>query len=53
MVMPVLNLGLPDVFLHHGKHSDLLDDCGLSSVAITQTIEQRLEKIPHSHQRAV
>ena len=53
MVMPVLNLGLPDVFLHHGKHSDLLDDCGLSAAAITQTIEQRLEKIQHSHQRAV
>ncbi|MCC7517493.1 MAG: 1-deoxy-D-xylulose-5-phosphate synthase [Pseudomonadales bacterium] len=51
IVMPIINLGLPDTFLHHGKHSDLLDDCGLSSQAIAQTIEQRLQKLAkNSHQ---
>ena len=45
IVMPVLNLGLPDVFLNHGKHGDLLDACGLSSSAIVETIQQRLEQI--------
>jgi 1-deoxy-D-xylulose-5-phosphate synthase len=45
IVMPVLNLGLPDTFLNHGKHGDLLDACGLSSSAIAQTVQQRIEKI--------
>lgn len=45
IVMPVLNLGLPDVFLNHGKHSDLLDACGLSSSGIVESIQQRLELI--------
>lgn len=45
IVMPVLNLGLPDVFLNHGKHGDLLDACGLSSSAMVDTIQQRLEQI--------
>ncbi|HNL91920.1 MAG TPA: transketolase C-terminal domain-containing protein, partial [Pseudomonadales bacterium] len=53
IVIPVLHLGLPDNFLHHGKHSDLLDDCGLSVADITKTIAQRLEQISHSHQCAV
>jgi 1-deoxy-D-xylulose-5-phosphate synthase len=53
IVIPVLHLGLPDNFLHHGKHSDLLDDCGLSVANITKTIAQRLEQISHSHQCAV
>jgi 1-deoxy-D-xylulose-5-phosphate synthase len=48
IVIPVLNLGLPDVFLNHGKHSDLLDACGLSSDAMVNTIQQRLEKITGS-----
>jgi 1-deoxy-D-xylulose-5-phosphate synthase len=39
---PVLNLGLPDTFVNHGKHSDLLDACGLSSAAMVQAVQQRL-----------
>lgn len=53
VVIPVMNLGLPDTFLHHGKHADLLDGCGLSATAIAKAIEQRLEKIKHNTQRAV
>lgn len=53
VVIPVMNLGLPDTFLQHGKHADLLDNCGLSTTAIAQAIEQRLEKIQRNAQRAV
>lgn len=51
IVMPVLNLGLPDAFLNHGKHSDMLDACGLSSTAIADAIRQRLDqlKAPSAH----
>jgi 1-deoxy-D-xylulose-5-phosphate synthase len=38
----VLNLGLPDAFLGHGKAADLLADCGLDSAGIEASIRQRL-----------
>jgi 1-deoxy-D-xylulose-5-phosphate synthase len=53
VVIPVMNLGLPDTFLHHGKHADLLDNCGLSATAIAKAIEQRLKKIKRNNQCAV
>lgn len=34
VVMPVLNLGLPDRFLEHGKAADLLAACGLDAAGI-------------------
>lgn len=39
---PVLHLGLPDTFLHHGQHSKLLDAAGLSADAIVDRIKARL-----------
>lgn len=42
IAMPVLHLGLPDCFIDHGKHSDLLQACGLGSAGIQQAIEQRM-----------
>jgi 1-deoxy-D-xylulose-5-phosphate synthase len=42
IVMPALHLGLPDSFIDHGKHSDLLAAIGLDSEGIQQAIEQRL-----------
>jgi 1-deoxy-D-xylulose-5-phosphate synthase len=38
----LLNLGLPDSFLSHGKAADLLAACGLDSAGITASITQRL-----------
>jgi 1-deoxy-D-xylulose-5-phosphate synthase len=38
----VLNLGLPDAFLGHGKVADLLAECGLDSAGIEASIQQRL-----------
>lgn len=42
MIKPVLNLGLPDSFIEHGKHSDLLKDCGLDAEGILASIQQRI-----------
>ncbi len=43
ITIPVLHLGLPDQFIDHGKHQDLLAACGLDSTGIKHSIEQRLQ----------
>ncbi|MGM0953834.1 MAG: 1-deoxy-D-xylulose-5-phosphate synthase [Pseudomonadota bacterium] len=43
--LPVLQLGLPDRFVDHGKHQELLSECGLDAEGIEQAIADRLEKI--------
>ncbi len=42
---PTLCLGLPDVFMEHGVHETMLAQCGLDSVGITQSIENKLKSI--------
>jgi 1-deoxy-D-xylulose-5-phosphate synthase len=42
IVMPVLHLGLPDLFIDHGSHSEQLTATGLDSAGMLQAIEQRL-----------
>ena len=46
--MPVLNLGLPDEFLEHGKQPDMLRKAGLDAAGIAHSIHEKLaaEKIP-------
>ena len=39
----VLNLGLPDSFIDHGKHEDMLTACGLDSEGVLNSIRQRLD----------
>ena len=46
--LPVLHLGLPDTFIDHGKHQDLLAACGLNSSGILHSIEQRLAILSQS-----
>jgi 1-deoxy-D-xylulose-5-phosphate synthase len=41
----VLNLGLPDRFIEHGSHAQLLESCGLDSSGIVQSIRNKLEQI--------
>ena len=41
----VLNLGLPDRFLDHGKAEQMLADCGLNSTGITAAIVAKLQQI--------
>jgi 1-deoxy-D-xylulose-5-phosphate synthase len=40
--VPVLNLGLPDIFLEHGRAVDLLAKCGLDARGIEASIRERL-----------
>ena len=41
----VLNLGLPDQFIEHGSHAQLLESCGLNGAGIIQSISKKLEQI--------
>ncbi len=43
VVMPVLNLGLPDRYIEHGKREQLLASIGLDADGIERAIEQRLK----------
>jgi 1-deoxy-D-xylulose-5-phosphate synthase len=43
--MPVLQLGLPDAFIDHGKHAQLLSDIGLDTPGILASIRQRTAQI--------
>ncbi len=49
LAQPILQLGLPDTFVEHGKHGDLLADCGLDASGIRQAIERRLDLV-RAHQ---
>ncbi len=42
-VLPVMNLGLPDRFIDHGKRPQMLADCGLDSRGIEAAIAERLQ----------
>jgi len=39
--MPILHLGLPDVFVEHGDPAKLLALCGLDAQGIERSIRQR------------
>ena len=45
IVMPVLNLGLPDYFQSHGTHSEMLAEARLDSKGILAAIQAHLEKL--------
>lgn len=51
--MPVLQLGLPDTFIDHGKHGELLHDCGLDADGIRAAIEGRMERLQRQSLKAV
>lgn len=38
----VLNLGIPDAFIEHASHSEMLKACGLDAQGIINTIKQRI-----------
>lgn len=50
---PMLQLGLPDRFVEHGKPSELLAECGLDAVGIQRTIEARLAAGPREVGRSL
>jgi 1-deoxy-D-xylulose-5-phosphate synthase len=42
MPVPVLTLGLPDHFVEHGDHQQLLADCGLDGTGILRAVRERM-----------
>ena len=45
IVIPMLQLGLPDSYIDHGKHEAMLKHCGLDEAGIGKAIQTRLEKL--------
>jgi 1-deoxy-D-xylulose-5-phosphate synthase len=46
MTVPVLNLGLPDLFSEHASRAELLAECGLDVAGILRAVEARLAPAP-------
>ncbi len=44
MEIPLLNLGLPDRFVEHGGHGELLAQCGLDAHGIIESVRARLQE---------
>jgi 1-deoxy-D-xylulose-5-phosphate synthase len=53
VLMPVLQLGLPDTFIDHGTRDELLSDCGLDAAGIQSAIEKRVERLQRQTLKAV
>jgi 1-deoxy-D-xylulose-5-phosphate synthase len=49
LALPLLQLGLPDAFVEHGDHGQLLALCGLDAAGIEQSIRKRF--LPPGAQR--
>jgi len=45
LAVPVLNLGLPDHFIHHGKRDELLAQHGLDAAGIEASVRERLQRL--------
>lgn len=45
LLKPVLNLGLPDAFLHQAGHGEMLADCGLDSHGIEASVSEFISSI--------
>ena len=48
IIKPVLNLGLPDAFLHQAAHSEMLEECGLDAKGIEKSTLSFLAAIQSS-----
>jgi len=42
IVVPVLNLGIPDAFIEHAAHGEMLAACGLDAAGIEAAVRARL-----------
>ena len=42
LVLPVLNLGLPDSYIEHAKPTEMLAECGLDVAGIERAVRGRL-----------
>lgn len=48
VVMPILNLGIADIYVEHGKPSEMLEQCGLHAEGIEQSIRDRLQQLDNN-----
>ena len=46
LVMPILQLGLPDRFIEHGDPARMLADCGLDAAGIERAVRARITLLP-------
>ncbi len=46
ITIPVLTLGLPDIFIEHGDPARLLANCGLDAAGIERSIAERFGPTP-------
>jgi len=44
IAIPVQVLGLPDRFVEHGDHAQLLAECGLDAAGIARSVRERLDR---------
>ena len=44
---PILNLGLPDRFVEHGQHGELLAQCGLDANGILNSVKATFAELSH------
>jgi 1-deoxy-D-xylulose-5-phosphate synthase len=42
LVLPVLNLGIPDIYVDHAKPAEMIEQCGLHAEGIEAAIRIRL-----------
>ena len=45
ILKPVLNLGLPDAFLHQATHPQMLAECGLNADGISRDVQRFMQKL--------
>lgn len=43
LLVPVLNLGIPDAFIEHASHAEMLSACGLDAHGIEAAVRARLQ----------
>lgn len=53
IIMPVLQLGLPDRFIDHGKREKILSAIGLDGEGITQSIQDRVQLLFGKHDKQI
>ncbi len=46
LTIATLNLGLPDIFIAHGKPSEMLAEAGLNETGIITSIQKRIQNMP-------
>jgi 1-deoxy-D-xylulose-5-phosphate synthase len=53
IVIPVLQLGLPDAYIEHDKHPNMLAQCGLDAAGILKSITTRWQSLSLAARKSV